>query len=278
MKRFQPVSLFGLIFFLFSCQEATTQTGQDPADTPQQETSIFDFPFETIINELNAACFEDLIDVGLFTASKGEEAFLNTVFPIDLETEKAAGKEIHQSFDFQFIEDERTAKLRGLLEEMRPFTQRNINYQIFLIEDPAINAWTIPGGYIYITTGILKFIQNDDELANVIGHEMGHNENKHTTKIIQKNAPKSLHPDIGVVVDLFNMALVAYNQPQELEADQSGFYLAYQAGYNPRKGLEFWKRLAEQEQQHFIDKIFRSHPYSAARYHCGQQYLDHAER
>ncbi|MCB0641181.1 MAG: M48 family metallopeptidase, partial [Phaeodactylibacter sp.] len=213
----------------------------------------------------------------LLAGAEAEEIALNTFFPISDEMEIEAGQSIHEDFDYTFIEDARTQKLRNMLDEMRPFISRDLDYKIFLIEDDVINAWTIPGGYIYVTTGIMDFIQSDDELANVIGHEIGHNENKHTTKIIQRNAPRNIHPDISVVVDVYSLATMAYNQPQELEADQSGFYLSYKAGYNPRRGLDFWKRLAEFENPNFLEKLFRSHPYSAARYQCGQDYLDQAK-
>ena len=216
MARIQIIALVGFTVLLFSCQEAATQTKKETKSEPKTE---YKFPYNSIIENLAQGCFEDPADWFLFAGAEAEEIALNTFFPISEDMEIEAGEQIHEGFEYEYIEDERTQKLRNMLDEMRPYISRGLEYKIFLIKDDVINAWTIPGGYIYVTTGILDFIENDDELANVIGHEIGHNENKHTTKIIQRNAPRNIHPDIGVVVDVLQPC---YNGLQPTTGVRSG--------------------------------------------------------
>lgn len=202
---------------------------------------------------------------------------MDMFFPIDTKTEIEVGKEFHESQEYTYIEDKRTEKLRKMLKKLIKNASRKneIEYTLYLIEDPVINAWTVPGGSIYVTTGILEFAENDDELANVIGHEVGHNEKRHGTRQIQRNVPAMWFGDqVSVIVGVLSNLTIAFNQYQELEADQIGFDLSEGAGYKPMVGLEFWNRLAAQETQDFIDKLFRSHPYSENRYNCGKAYIE----
>ena len=109
-----------------------------------------------------------------------------------------------------------------------------------------------------------------------VGHEIGHNEAQHTKRFVQLNAVAEAYASDAVQsgLDVLRQVLVAFNQPQELEADRYGLYLAYKAGYNPLTGLGFWQRMAKNEEQSTLEKMFRSHPYSAQRYTCGTSFLD----
>jgi predicted Zn-dependent protease len=228
-----------------------------------------------------AACFSSPNDEFLYNGAKAEAITLDIVFPISSADEKQVGMQSHkeQQKKLKFVNDARLQKLRALLAQIKPHIfRKEAKYQVFLIEDKAINAFTTIGGYIYVTTGIMNALQNDDELAIVLGHEIGHNEAAHTKRFLQRSAPaiiagKQGGDAIQVCVNILSMTLIAFNQPQELEADRYGFYFAYKAGYNPLLGLEFWKRMAKKEQPNDIEKLFRSHPYSAQRYTCGKAFL-----
>jgi len=64
--------------------------------------------------------------------------------------------------------------------------RKGLNYTFTVIDDELVNAFAAPGGYIYITTGILKKLKDDQEIAGVLGHEIGHVVNKHSLKAIQR--------------------------------------------------------------------------------------------
>jgi hypothetical protein len=223
------------------------------------------------------SCFTSPEEYAIYMASSTEKAALDMFFPIDLETEKGVGESFHEQQDYDYIEDTRTEKLRRMLKKLvRKAERRNeLKYNVYLIEDDVVNAWTVPGGNIYVTTGILDFIENDDELANVLGHEIGHNERKHTSRHIQRQVPAMWFGDqVAVILDVLGQLTISFNQYQELEADQIGIDLAKAAGYNPLRGLSFWERMAENENPNFMDKVFRSHPYSQNRYECGKSYIE----
>lgn len=222
-------------------------------------------------------CFSNQEDYAIYTASQVEEKALDTFFTISPEMEKEVSSKIHSKAEYTFIEDERTDKLRQMLNKMKPHSSRkDIDYKVFLIEDEAVNAWTILGGYIYVTTAILEYAESDDEIAFIIGHEIGHNEHKHTHKHIQRNAPLTMvfGNTANIITNIWSRTTVAFNHHQELESDRVGIKLTREIGYDPVKGLAFWKRRAQEEKENRLEKLFRTHPYSSARYQCGIDYLE----
>ena len=270
MTSIKKALLVFTVLINFSC----TGTGQS---TSGHEIPEYEFPHDAVIPAFEENCFDSPEDYVIFAGSAAEEQVLNTIFPISTNMEIEAGNTIHNQFNFDYVEDRRIQKLRRILAKIKPYVSRkDLNYEVYLIEDNSlVNAWTIPGGRVYFTTAMLDFVENDHELANILGHEIGHNENKHTTKIVQKQAPASIFgPDINIIVNVFSKLTAAYTQPDELEADFAGFYLAYKAGYDPEVGLNFWRRMAENESSNLFEKLFRSHPYSSVRYTCGKNHLD----
>ncbi len=250
--------------------------------------------------ENNASCSADYTacltpdEIAINTASEAEAFMLETfVNSITVAQEQQIGKDFHEQMKYSYVTDARWKRLNKILNKMRPyFLRQEINYKIYLIEDPVINAWTVPGGNIYFTTGILNFAKSDDELANIIGHEVGHNECKHTHRHLKRSAGTNqagnmlesifglkVDPQLtNLVVEISSIPLVSFGQVDELQADRTGFYLANKVGYDPMKGLAFWKRLAKQEKENFFEKFMRSHPYSSTRYNCGKSYLNSKRR
>ena len=263
-----------VLFILVNACDDTNHIGSSPV-----VNEAFDIDNETLFS-FGDDCLDD-IDNGMGQIGKIEQQMLDAAFPIDTDTEKEVGNAFHQQRNYTFIKDNRYDKLKRILNKLKRYADRKneINYEIYLIEDDMVNAWTVMGGRIYFTTGMYDFARNDDEIANIIGHEIGHNERKHTHKHIQRRAPigilgNALGEPAQVAISILEKGTIAFNQYQELEADRSGFYLANKAGYNPRIGLEFWQRMARQEDKNILGKFFRSHPYSDDRYRCGMDYLD----
>lgn len=242
----------------------------------------YDFPQQTIITEFSSNCLEEPEDVIISFLGELDRGLL-AMYKVSLEEEADLGKALHESFEHKFIEDKRTRKLRQILSKLAPHAERQeLDYQVFLIESEEVNAYTIPGGYIYMTTAMFEFAESEHELANIIGHEIGHSENRHTVQPIQRYKQQQdiasvTGIDPSLIIGLYQLATIAYNQPQEIESDYSGFYLAYKAGYAPLQGLEFWRRLAANESPTKLGKLFRSHPYSETRYQCGLDYIKSAE-
>ncbi len=149
--------------------------------------------------------------------------------------------------------------------------RKDIPYNIKLIDDPEINSFTIGGGYIYMNEGTLDFVQSDDELAGIIGHETGHNERRHTVTLPAKAQILSLIFGIASIFSPFiyrfgQLAeagiLAKQSRIDELQADQYGLMLMTRAGYDPEGMLTFMKHLGavHDEQPSLLDKYFQDHP------------------
>lgn len=124
-------------------------------------------------------------------------------------------------------------------------TRPGLHYTFKVLNTPDVNALACPGGYIYVFKGLLDYMTSDDELAAVMGHEIGHIEKRHTVHQIEKQMTLSLltllagiasgDPGAGMVLaTTASQALMAgYSRADEREADQEGFRLSTLAGYNP---------------------------------------------
>lgn len=177
-----------------------------------------------------------------------------------------------------------SAVLRQLVKsgELR---RAGISYTAKVLDTPMINAFSLPGGHLYITTGLLDLIETEAELASAMGHEMAHVDLKHCieriqyTTAAQKIGGKSIANLVQVGTALWSQT---FSRELELEADRQGMLYAYRAGYEPRAGAALFLRMkrlhsgAEEmpssipEQTRYIvksalDEYLISHPPEEAR-------------
>lgn len=148
-----------------------------------------------------------------------------------------------------------------------------MSYQVYIIKSDEINAFTA-GGYVFITTGIINFAENDDEIACVLAHEIYHNELGHINLILRKE--KAARNWLG---DFADWGLVAskilgasFNQENEVYCDMYGVDLAIQAGYDGKAATAFWKRM--KSNGNGMTKIFSTHPFSNERMNCVHEHLE----
>lgn len=129
-----------------------------------------------------------------------------------------------------------------------------------VIDSSEINAFALPGGYIYVTRGILSAINSEAELAGILGHEIGHVIAHHGVKQLTKSLGLTLLSLGGVLANpkeggkwlmvsrtLSNQILLGYGREAELEADVLGLLNASQAGYDPTQMAKFLKGLRYKE-------------------------------
>lgn len=120
---------------------------------------------------------------------------------------------------------------------------------IVVVDDKEIvNACVAPGGFIFVWTGLLDFVKNEDELAFVLGHEVAHVELDHTLNDIKSRQAAGLFKEAtGNALDgmggLFRTMELGFSAELEGEADARGAELAMRAGYDPRAGLAVIERL-----------------------------------
>lgn len=137
------------------------------------------------------------------------------------------------------------------------FAHRKLPYRFHYIPDPnVINAFSLPGGHVFIGRGMLNLMTTEDELAAVLGHEIEHIDLYHCVERVQLQAHlRKLHMEdlndlVSIPIDLFK---TGYNKDQELDADRAGTRLAMQASYSPEGAISMFRKLGklcqEQERQ-----------------------------
>jgi predicted Zn-dependent protease len=140
----------------------------------------------------------------------------------------------------------------------------NLDWHYTVVESPVINAFAIPGGYVYFTRGILAYINTEAELAGVMGHEIGHITARHSVSQITKTqfaqlgvgAAGVLSPTFGQLGNLADSALgiwfLKFGRDDERQADQLGVEYAARAGFDPREVSNFFevlRRLSEADRE-----------------------------
>jgi len=157
-------------------------------------------------------------------------------------------------------------------------------YHFIVLDSPEVNAFALPGGYIYITRGILAYLNSEAELAAVLGHEIGHVTARHAVRQYTKaTATGFVGMVIGVATgiqatqDLFNNVvgnaiLSGYGRENELEADRLGAKYMARAGYDPQAVInvlgilknqeeyEIKRAAAENREPHIYHGVYASHP------------------
>lgn len=155
--------------------------------------------------------------------------------------------------------------------------QRPFDFDFYVVRDDSPNAFTIPGGKIYVHTGLLKFASDDDELAGVIAHEIGHAYARHPAKAISRAygidyLSKMLLGENKRNFQKMILQFAAggvmshYGRAEEYEADTIGHELAVRAGYRSDGLVRFFKKLMALERRGGVAVPFlSSHPPTAER-------------
>ena len=137
-----------------------------------------------------------------------------------------------------------------------------LQYHFTVVDSPEVNAFALPGGYIYITRGILPYLDSEAELAAVLGHEIGHVTARHAVKQYTAATAAGIGVQIASIfvpeintqagynlVNVTGSALLSgYGREHELEADRLGSAYLAKTGYDPHAMMDVLSILKEQEQ------------------------------
>ncbi len=163
---------------------------------------------------------------------------------------------------------------------------RHLPYTFTVLPDHSmINAFSLPGGPVYIGEGMLDLMMSEDELANVLAHEIEHIDHYHCVERVQLEAKlKNLNLDIlGAVLHIpIDFWEAGYHKDEEFEADREGMFLAVRSGYSPYGSVDMFERIAKLCDEYVIharspnqelselaiqslNGYFRSHPLPSER-------------
>jgi predicted Zn-dependent protease len=136
-------------------------------------------------------------------------------------------------------------------------------YKFFIVDDPTMNAFAVPGGYVFIHTGLIRMADREGELAGVMAHEISHVYCRHMSKMMEKARVSNIATLIAGLASLFlggalaqpllvgsmaagESAMLKYSRDFEAQADSMGFKWMVKAGYNPRDMVTIYGKMNKQ--------------------------------
>jgi predicted Zn-dependent protease len=142
-------------------------------------------------------------------------------------------------------------------------SRADLDWQFAVVNTDVINAFALPGGYIYVNRGVLSRASNESELAGVLGHEIEHVVRRHSLK--QMEQAQGANVGVGIACALTGVCnngvaqaaiqvggtavFARFSRTDEVQADEGGFFNVMNAGINPRGMLTFFEKLLAEEQQ-----------------------------
>ena len=147
-----------------------------------------------------------------------------------------------------------------LVTQMGP---QPFQYKFFIVDDPTMNAFAVPGGYVFIHTGMIRMAEREGELAGVMAHEISHIYWRHMSKMMEKSRIPSIASFNRVAGVNFSgrglstapvdglmaageSAMLKYSRDIEAQADSTGFKWMLMAGYNPRDMVSIFSKMNKQ--------------------------------
>ena len=176
-----------------------------------------------------------------------------------------------------------TNYVNGVGRKLAAVSDRKLPYEFTVINDSTPNAWALPGGKIAVNRGLLTELNNESELAAVLGHEMVHAAARHGAKAMERGMllqgavlatgiaiSDSNYGELGIMGAQLAASMVnqKYSRDAERESDMYGMEYMAKAGYNPNAAVslqEVFVKLSESRQQNWLNGLFSSHPPSMER-------------
>lgn len=166
----------------------------------------------------------------------------------------------------------------------------DLPWQFFVVNSDEVNAFAVPGGYIYVNRGLIERARNLSELAGVLGHEIGHVVKRHTVKQMQQQQGASVGVTLGCVlldvcssdiaqagINLGASALFAkFSRDDEQQADEVGIDNVVRAGISPKGIPEMFQILLDERQSNpgAVELWFGTHPTEESRIADTQRIID----
>ncbi len=169
-------------------------------------------------------------------------------------------------------------------------SRADLDWQFFIVDAQEVNAFAVPGGYVYINRGLIQRADQMDEIAGVLGHEIGHVVRRHTVKQMEKAQGANIGVTLacvltsicnsqvaGAAINVAGGALFAkFSRSDEAEADNEGFKNVVKAGISPVGMVTMFQKLLEERQSRpgAVDSWFLTHPLEEYRIRAVQAQIN----
>lgn len=220
----------------------------------------------------------------LLTAACGSGGGAGDFNLISIEEEWQLGAQLSQDIARQ-VRLSNDATLNNYINNMgqrivaqTPAPFNRLPWQFHVVDDPAINAFAIPGGHVYVHTGLIANADNAAEVAGVMAHEISHVTARHSTEQISRQyglsvlAGVALGNNPGALAQIATQilaggALARFSREAEREADERGIQAMAAAGYNPIGMATMFEELLEHRKSRpgGVEQFFSTHPLTEER-------------
>jgi predicted Zn-dependent protease len=193
----------------------------------------------------------------------------------EIQMGREADQQIQQQLGL-YPDQDLQAYVNRLGQQLAAKSERpNLPWTFRVVDDPVVNAFALPGGFIYVTRGLLSHLTSEAELVSVLGHEIGHVTGRHSVEQMSKAqlaqvgliAGMILQPELANYGDLASTGLqlmfLKYGRDDEREADSLGLRYLNQQNYDPREMTDVFRTLARvsaQQKQGRIPNWLSTHP------------------
>ena len=225
------------------------------------------------VKETSSQCGKyDLTQIGRRGIGKGLNLY-------SYEREKKLGEKLSKRMDHSLtiIDDPLvSACLNRIAQALVHHSEVAYNISVTLIyNNEEVNAYSLPAGHLYVTTGLLLNMQSESELAMVMAHEIAHVAARHDTRTWTREilwgipffpilkVPGPIGYSAGQLSSaLSSLPVLKFDRDTEHEADLLGVQYAYSAGYDPQGMLDLYQRSADDDSRtsNFIVRLFNTHP------------------
>ena len=221
-----------------------------------------------------------------FSAASPEPT--DKTIPREIKIGKKTAEQVEKQFP-RVLDPSSEAKLAMIAGRLTPYLKRELQYNVKILEMKDPNAFALPGGFTYITTGMLDFLMSDDEIAAILAHEFVHADRAHGIIQAARNNRLSLLTLAGMIAatqgggaaaamlsSAIQTAIMgAYSIELEKEAEAMGIDIMHKAGYNPAAMLTTMERLqVERMKRAYVDPgIFQTHPDVEERVRAALKYM-----
>jgi predicted Zn-dependent protease len=165
----------------------------------------------------------------------------------EIQMGKQAAQDVAQTIGL-YNDPKVEAYVAGIGKRMAAASERpNLPWEFHVVDDASVNAFALPGGFIYVTRGLLASINDEAELATVVGHEIGHVTNRHSVQQISKQQLAQIGLGVGSILSSdiarfgqlasagLSVLFLKYGRDAENQADQAGFRYALNEDYDVRE-------------------------------------------